>query len=135
MGSPGVILLDTHVWIWLLADPDSISTPAMAAVRGAEDPGAIIVSAISVWELWMLVKKGRLELDASPEAFLHATVTDARFRIEPADESISRRSVELPDIHADPADRLILATAARLGCPVVSKDGRFREYDLVPVVW
>ncbi len=83
----------------------------------------------------MLVKKGRLELTVPPASFVTATNRDPRFQVLPVDERIARRSVELPDIHADPADRMILATAAELGAQVVSKDGRFAEYGLVPVVW
>ena len=48
-----------------------------------------------------------------------------RMLVVPVDDSIARRTVELPDIHADPADRMILATAAELGCPIVSRDRRF----------
>jgi PIN domain nuclease of toxin-antitoxin system len=94
-----------------------------------------VVSAISVWELFMLVKKGRLKLEAGPSAFVSATHRDPKFRIEPIDEMVCRRSVELPDLHSDPADRIILATAGELGCSLVSKDSRMRDYNLVPVIW
>ncbi len=128
-----MILLDTHAWIWLLAAPEELSQAARSAVEEAGPH--LLISAISVWELFMLVKKGRLELAVPPAAFVTSTNRDPRFQVVPIDERVARRSVELPDIHADPADRMILATAAELGAQVVSKDGRFAEYGLVPVVW
>ena len=48
---------------------------------------------------------------------------------------IARRSVELPEIHSDPADRMILATAAELGTAVVSRDGRLAQYKVARIVW
>lgn len=130
-----MILLDTHAWIWHLAAPEELSKAARTAVENAPGHRQLLISAISIWELFMLVKKGRLELTLPPASFVTATNRDPRFRVIPVDERIARRSVELPDIHADPADRMILATAAELGARVVSKDGRFAEYGLVPVVW
>ncbi len=130
-----MILLDTHAWIWLLAAPEQLSRGALSVIETQSGPETIVVSAISVWELFMLVKKGRIELQAGPPAFVSATHRDPRFRIESVNEMVCRRSVELPDLHSDPADRIILATAGELGCPLISKDSRLRDYDLVPVIW
>ena len=130
-----MILLDTHAWIWMLAAPAELSGKAKRAINRQKGDGTILIASISVWELYMLVKKGRLVLKQPPEAFLRATASDARLQIAPLDEAIARRSVLLPDVHADPADRMILATAAEAGCPVVSCDKRFHEYGIVPVVW
>lgn len=55
--------------------------------------------------------------------------------IIPIDETIARRSVELPDYHADPADRIILATAAERGLSIVTRDGMFATYAVSPVLW
>jgi len=130
-----MILLDTHTWIWLLAAPEQLSRRALSVIEMQSGPETIVVSAISVWELFMLVKKGRIKLEAGASAFVSATHRDSRFRIEPVDEIVSRRSVELPDLHPDPVDRIILATAGELGCPLISKDSRLRDYDLVSVIW
>jgi PIN domain nuclease of toxin-antitoxin system len=56
-------------------------------------------------------------------------------QIVPVDEDIARRSVELPDIHQDPADRFILATAVEMGWPVISRDTQFSGYDAATVIW
>lgn len=130
-----MIVLDTHAWIWLLADPDQLSDHGRAAVLQESKPGSLVVSAISVWELCTLVKKGRLQIDTTPAVFVNTTYSDERFRVEPVDEVVGMKSVDLPDVHSDPADRIVLATAMNLGCPVMSKDKRFHEYGVVPVIW
>ena len=56
-------------------------------------------------------------------------------RFAAVDNDVARRSVQLPDLHGDPADRLILATAQQLGCPLVSKDSRLRDYPDVEIIW
>jgi PIN domain nuclease of toxin-antitoxin system len=81
------------------------------------------------------VKRGRLKLSVAPAAFVSATYRDRRFSFVAVDERITRTSVELPDLHRDPADRLILATTVEVGARLVSKDGRLREYGVCEVVW
>ena len=133
-----MILLDTHAWLWHLAERGSLSDAAREAIDRREREQrrrAILISAISVWELFMLVKKGRLVLSVPPASFVTATRRDPVMGIVPVDEAVARRSVELPDYHADPADRIILATAAELGLSVVTRDARFRRYEAAPVVW
>jgi len=141
MGGTAVILLDTHAWIWHLADPAALSGVARNAIdeeyrlhQSGRD-GGISISAISVWELFTLVKKRRLELTIPPAAFVTNTRRDPVMTIVPIDELIARRSVELEDVHQDPADRFILATAVEMGWPVVSRDQRFPEYGVAAVVW
>ena len=107
----------------------------MSAIESESNDSSIALSAISVWELWMLVKKGRLELTVDASAFLSTTSKDPQFRIVPIDDSICRRSVELPDHHVDPADRFILATAVELGCAIVSKDKKLSLYSSAQIIW
>ena len=76
-----------------------------------------------------------MDLNIPPASFVTNTRRDPAMTIVPIDEEIARRSVELPDIHQDPADRFILATAVEMGWPVVSRDNQFPEYDAVTVVW
>lgn len=130
-----MILLDTHAWIWHLADSGSLSPDARRSISEQTRDHSIFVSAVSVWELFMLVKKGRLELNVAPASFLSVTRRDPLLSFVSVDERIARRSVELPDIHTDPADRMIIATAIELGVGVVTCDSRFREYGLCSVVW
>ncbi len=133
-----MILLDTHIWIWHLADRRSLSGEARETIDRIvhkNRPRSILVSAISVWELYMLIKKNRLVLTVPPASFITNTRRDPVMGIVPVDDTIARRSAELPDLHADPADRMILATAQELGLTIISRDARFPEYDVAPVVW
>ena len=135
MGVTSVILLDTHVWIWLLSLPGELSSVARSTIEAQVGDAQILVSAMSVWELSMLVKKGRLELKTDPVVFTRTTNQDPLFSFVPVDETIARRSVELPDIHSDPADRIILATAVELGCSIITKDRQLSEYRVAEVIW
>ncbi|MDE0220172.1 MAG: type II toxin-antitoxin system VapC family toxin [Spirochaetaceae bacterium] len=130
-----MILLDTHAWIWHLSDPSQLSAAARVAIDDARRDLAVHVSSISVWELFMLTKKSRLQLAIAPEAFLHRAERLSYVRFAAVDNGVARRSVQLPDIHGDPADRLILATAQQLGCPVVSKDRRLSDYPDAEIIW
>lgn len=82
----------------------------------------------------MLVKKGRLVLSVPPAAYVSQTRKDPVMEIIPVDDAIARRSVELPDHHADPADRIILATAAEHGLPIVTQDGLFESYGVAEII-
>lgn len=132
-----MILLDTHVWIWLLGDGRRLSATARKEIdkhTEARRPSTVCISAISVWELFMLVKKGRLVLSVPPAAYVSQTRKDPVMEIIPVDDAIARRSVELPDHHADPADRIILATAAEHGLPIVTQDGLFESYGVAEII-
>lgn len=132
-----MILLDTHIWIWLLGDRDRLSASARLEIDKhieARRPSSVCVSAISVWELFMLVKKWRLVLTVPPAAYVSQTKRDPVMAILPVDATIARRSVELPDIHADPADRIILATGAENGLSIVTRDSVFETYGVTTVI-
>ena len=128
-------LLDTHAWIWHLTAPQELSVPARTAIERARAERAALVSAISVWELFMLVKKGRLELTITPHALLRRAERLSYLQFVAVDQHMARRSVVLPDMHGDPADRLIVATAQELDCRLISKDHRLRRYPDVEVIW
>ncbi len=128
-----MILLDTHAWIWLLGDRGQLSETARREIDTyveVQRRSTVCISAISVWELFMLVKKGRLVLSVPPAAYVSQTRKDPVMEIIPVNDTIARRSVELPDHHADPADRIILATAAEHGLPIVTRDAMFASYGL-----
>lgn len=128
-------LLDTHAWIWHLTAPQELSGTARTALERARRQRRALVSAISVWELFMLVKKGRLVLTMSPQALLRRAERLSYLQFVAVDHHMARRSVRLPDIHGDPADRLIVATAQALDCPLISKDRRLRRYPDIEVIW
>lgn len=131
-----MILIDTHVLIWYLTQPDLMSAESEKIVSaGFQGPG-VGISDISLWEVAMLVQKRRVEFNKDVKLWLtdlNALPNFTRIRISPAIAALSTR---LPDdFHSDPADRIIVATALELGIPLVTKDERIRRYVHVDTVW
>ena len=103
------LLLDTHIWLrWLL--PESDPLPERIA-RLVEDAADLAVSAMSCWEAAYLVKRGRLILPMPIDEWLPAALEGSDIACLPLDGSTAARAAALADIHRDPADRCIIATA------------------------
>jgi len=131
-----LIVLDTHAWVWWVAAPDRLSSQAREAVEEARHRGELFVSSFSVWEVTMLVKRGRLRLTSDLSDWLARSEALPFLTFVPVDNHVARRSVELPPpLHADPADRLIVATTLVLGARLVTKDRRLLDYPGVDSVW
>jgi PIN domain nuclease of toxin-antitoxin system len=131
-----MILLDTHAWIWYLSNPELLSDRAREAVDAAKKDGGIHVSCISTWELFLLVKKGRLVLTQDETAWVHRAEGLSFLKFVPVDNEIVRLSVQLPPpLHDDPADRIIAATARALGLTLITKDERLLNYSHIASLW
>jgi PIN domain nuclease of toxin-antitoxin system len=131
-----VTLLDTHAWVWWLSDPERLSRRAREEIETASDAGTAHVSAISCWEVALLVDRGRLELTVDIEEWIARARGLPYFRFVAVDPRIAVRSVRLPGVfHADPADRMIVATALDLSAKLVTKDRKIRNYPQVTTIW
>ena len=118
-----MIVLDTHVWLWWIGNPEKLAATALQAINQAINENAIIISSISTWEIALLVEKGRLELSIDVRDWVRKTEGLPFVRFVPVDNTIALRSVSLPgNFHADPADRIIVATALTMGLPLITKD-------------
>ncbi len=124
------LLLDTHIVLWLDAG-DAALRPATRLVLEAHwrAGNALCVSTITAWEIALLADVGRIELDLAPDAWL------ARFLARPGVEAVAlsasaaTRAYPLTGLpHRDPADRLLIATAIELGCPLVTHDARILTF-------
>jgi len=127
-----VIVFDTHAWIWFASNPSKLSRKAKAACSSAE---ALLVSAISTWEVAMLVAKGRLALDRDVEVWVRQALSLPKVRLEPLTPSIAVRSTRLSELHGDPADRIIAATSLEHGAPLVTCDEKLRASSRLRTVW
>jgi PIN domain nuclease of toxin-antitoxin system len=130
-----VILVDTHVVVWLAFDPKQLSRKARAAIDDARKNGdGLAISDITLFELATLVSSGRVRLHISLESFLREV--EARFVILPITGRACVRAFELPDSYPrDPADRIIGATALVEGLPLLTADLDIRRSRALRTIW
>lgn len=131
-----MIVLDTHVLVWWVNGDESLSKNAKAAIARELDGGQIIISAISAWEIAMLVEREKLVLSMDVGSWLATVAEIEAVRFLPLDVEIAVKSVDLPgEFHKDPADRMIVATARKLAVPLVTKDEKIHAYEHVKKIW
>lgn len=126
-----MILLDTSALLFWTLGTEPLPQSARRVVEHAD---AIIVSSISIWEIALKVKKGRLDLSISVQEFLARLRRLNSVQITPVTDTIWLESVELAWEHQDPADRVIVATARLNRCPLVTSDGEIRKF-YAQAVW
>jgi PIN domain nuclease of toxin-antitoxin system len=131
-----MIVLDTHVWLWWISSPEKLAADAARAIHDAAKKNGIVISSISAWEVALLVEKGRLVLSIDVQDWVRKTESLPFVRFVPVDNAIALRSVAMPGaFHADPADRIIAATALVMGLPLVTKDEKIRAYPHLRTIW
>jgi len=127
-----VIVLDTHAWIWLVADPDRLGSRARATLAAERSKG---IAAISCWEISMLVAHGRIELDRDPVTWMEESFQAEDIELLPLTPAVAAASTQFESFHGDPADRLIVATALTRGATLVTVDEKITKAKLVKTVW
>lgn len=131
-----MIVLDTNALIWWINDPDKLSQKAKKTIEDAEKKKTVYISSISILEICTLVKKGKLELDASLENWLKQLENLSYVHFVPMDNKIAFQSVNLADFtHKDPADRIIIATTLNMGAKLITSDKKILSYKRVQTVW
>ena len=131
-----MIVLDTHIWLWWISNPEYLSTLARQTIEQAVSAKGIIISSISTWEVALLVEKGRLELSIELRDWIRKTEDLPFVRFMPVDNTIALRSLTMPgNFHPDPADRIITATAMTMGLPLITKDEKIINYHHVQTIW
>ena len=130
-----MILVDTHVVVWLAFDQNPISRKARTAIDDArKNADGLAISDITLLELATLARKGRIQLDISLESFLHEV--ESRFVVLPMTGRICARAVALPAAYPqDPADRIIAATALVEGLSLLTADREIRQSRAVQTTW
>ena len=131
-----MIVLDTHIWIWFISEPEILSKRAKKAVFAAVKEKSVLISSISAWEVALLVKKKRLTLSLDVTDWIAKSEGLPFIQFIEISNSIAVKSVNLPQpLHPDPADRIIIATALSTGVPLVTKDKKLLDYPHVKTIW
>ena len=131
-----MIVLDTHTLIWWVNADKKLSAKAKSAIRKEQSSnGDILLSAITAWEIAMLVDKGRLTLSMDVDDWLATTGEIETVRFVSIEPEIAVQSVRLPgEFHPDPADRLITALARHFSSPLVTADEKIIAYKHVKTI-
>jgi len=123
------VLLDTHVMVWLVQGDQRLSGQAREQIDSAAATQQAWVSAITPWEIGMLVAKGRLALASDVGQWIRAVLALPGLRLAALEPEIAVASSRLPgDLHGDPADRILAATARHLGATLITADERLLAY-------
>lgn len=129
-----MILLDTHVLIWLAREPAKLSKPAADAIRMSRQTGGIAISAITLWEVAWLATHGRLRFAGPVDRFVEQMAS--RTAVCPITPRIAVLANQLPSTYSkDPSDRLIGATALAEGIPLITKDRAILQHDQIRTIW
>lgn len=130
-----MILLDTHVVVWLASGDARISRRARAAIDEARHAvRGLAISDFTLVELSMLFRKKQFKLAISPEDFL--SEVERRLVVLPITANIALQALELPaNYPKDPADRIIGATSLLEDIPLLTADNEIRQSRVIPVIW
>lgn len=131
-----MILLDTHVVLWLVIAPEKLSRTAASAIRRARVSDGIAVADITLLELATLFARGAVRYSGTLERAIREIVETSAVNIRPITPEIATLAIQFPaDYPRDPSDRLIGATARAEGIPLVTRDERIRCSPLLNAIW
>ena len=131
-----MILLDTHVLAWLVAEPARLSRPAASAVRRARINDGLAISSITVWELAMLFAQGILRSHSTVESAVQNILNRSGVVIMPITAEVAAIASQFSDDYPkDPADRLIGATAMAEGIALITRDERIQKHHRLKTIW
>jgi PIN domain nuclease of toxin-antitoxin system len=131
-----MIAVDTHILIWDALLPARLSPAAAEAIAASNQADGIIVADISLWEIAMLVQKERVQVETDCRTFLNLILQANKIHVRAITPQIAAFSTQLSTtINADPADRLIVATALVGGVSLVTADRNLLSSDEISTIW
>lgn len=128
-----MILLDTCVLLWLAIHPDRLSGPARKAL--ANSGSEAYVSSISAWEIAWKQAHGRLRLELPAAEWYPRARRAHRLRALSISPEIALRAATLPELHRDPADRFLIATAQEMNLTILTPDALIHQYPQIQTLW
>ena len=123
-----MILLDTHAWVWLDEGSCRRGKESLSLIDQSLKSGELYVSAISFWEVTMLIEKGRLEMRSEVELWRQSLIDNGLQEIS-LTGNIAIRSALLENFHGDPADRMIVATAIHMNSTLCTADEKILSWE------
>jgi PIN domain nuclease of toxin-antitoxin system len=122
------VLVDTHVWLWMLTAPERLTGPVRAIVEDTDN--VVLLSAASAWEIAIKYGLGKLPLPQPPAVYVPARMASTGVLPLPVTHRHALRVADLPAEHADPFDRLLIAQAQLEDLPILTADEAFARYDV-----
>ncbi len=127
-----MIILDTCSLVWLSLSPDRLSKNANNAIKN----NSLSMSDISLWEIAMLTKNGRLIIDTSYSEYIELLLSSFSIQVNAITPEIAKMSVEFDDsVNRDPADRIIAATSLVEDAPLVTADKNLIKAKIINTIW
>jgi PIN domain nuclease of toxin-antitoxin system len=131
-----VLILDTCALIFDALTPERLSAKASAAIKQADKAGRLACADISLWEIAMLISKGRIDPGTDPKTFIQLVLAARAIKVQPVTPEIAAKSVQTNFCsHGDPADRLIAATAMLSKARLVTSDKKLADVSGLQIVW
>ncbi len=130
-----MILLDTCTLIFDALTPERLSPRARQALEHGEAEATLSCADITLWEIAMLVGKGRLDPGVDSATFCRLALDARGVLVLPITPEIARASIDIDLPHGDPADRLIAATANAYGAVLVTSDEKLLESSAIETLW
>jgi PIN domain nuclease of toxin-antitoxin system len=125
-------LLDTHTFLWMISYPDSLSKKAKSIIENSDNN--LFLSSASGWEIVIKYQIGKLELPEEPVSYVIKQMKDNYIEDLPIIMAHSLYVHNLPEIHKDPFDRIIIAQSVIEKIPIISCDSIISKYN-VEIVW
>jgi PIN domain nuclease of toxin-antitoxin system len=131
-----VILLDTHVLLWLVGQPEKLSRSAASAIRRARSSDGLSIADVTIWELGLLFSRGLVQSHGTVEGTLRNLMERSGVIVKPITPEVAALASQFPDDYPhDPADRLIGATARAEGMALITRDENIRKSPLLKTIW
>jgi len=121
-------LLDTHVWLWMIAERERFSVEVAALLENSAND--LLLSAVSSWEIAIKHSLGKLTLPAPPAKYVPGQIAKTGVTPLPVEHSHALRVAELPPHHRDPFDRLLVAQAELERATLLTGDRQFEAYGI-----
>lgn len=131
-----MIIMDTCSIIWDALEPEKLTANAKKSIKLANEKKQLTICDISIWEISMLIKRKRLNVDETPSNFINLAIKSRNYKIQSITPAIAELSVNLDStINSDPADRLIVATSIIFNSPIITADNNLRAASIVETIW